>query len=47
MANALKEVKFPSTVILGNDNDKQGSGLLEALIGAKMAEGLLPKNGGK
>lgn len=47
MANALKEVKFPSTVILGNDNDKQGSGLLEALIGAKMAEGLLPKSSNK
>ena len=42
VAQQLKDLKLPSTYIQGSGSGN-GGGLLETLIGAKMAEGMIPK----
>lgn len=43
VAAEIAKIKLPQTVILGNDG-KGGDGLLSQLLGAKLAEGMIPKD---
>jgi hypothetical protein len=44
MASAFEKANWPRTVVMGADGGSGDAGLLETLIGAKMAEGMMKKN---